>query len=241
MKKRQYVTFILIIGLLASILTVNSVFNFMQCNMRRDYKVDTDRKIYNIQKKIAEIEEKKEMDLSKATRLADQYNQLGTVYLEKKLWTQAAEAFEKAMTYGNPGAPLLYAAGLAYANRGSAMSTAADFDRAEGLYRKALEVQDNFHEARYGLAVLLFYHRNKREEGLAMMEDLVARNRTHYYGRFTLGRFYYEMDRKDRALQVYEELHTDLEKLPPSEIINDFKKNCKDNISRVMAELSVTR
>ncbi len=211
---------------------------YFGCSFIRDYTVDEDKKIRDIRERIAELEKVEIKDTVHLQRISDQYSQLGTVYLEKRLWDQAVGAFEKSVAHGKTTPGVLYSLGLAYANRGGDRNSSEDMERAEASYRKAVDSKKDFDEARNALAILLFFENDKREEALAMAREIVARNKNYYIGRFTLGRFYYETGRLREALSVYEDLHSDLEKLPPSQIIEEYKKDCSENIQRIMMELS---
>lgn len=230
---------ILIVLIIAGILFgVGTVFNVFHCNMRRDYKVDTDRRIMSLREKIADVEKEGAKDLTSSNRLLDYYNQLGTIYLEKRLWDMAIESFQNCIKNGTPGPAVYHSLGLAYANRGYDGSSREDMILAEQNYRKAIELKTDYADAIYGLAIVLFYHRDAREEAMTLVDGLSVNNKTYYPARFASARFNYETGKKDRALRLYEDLYADLEKLPKSEIINDYKAKCKENISVLMAEMA---
>ncbi|MBN2077819.1 MAG: tetratricopeptide repeat protein [Spirochaetes bacterium] len=231
----KMVKLVVVLAVLAGAVFIG--IRYFGCSFVRDYTVNEDKKIRGIMDRIEELEKEKVKDTMLLRRLGDQYSQLGTVYLERGLWEQAVTAFEKSVARGKTTPEVLYSLGLAYANRGKEANDPGDIDRAESLYRRAVAARKNFSDARNALAILLFFERNERERGLAMAREVVAGDDKYYIGRFTLGRFYYEMDRPREALAVYEELYSDLEKLPPSEIIEAYKKDCRGNIQRIMAEM----
>ncbi len=241
MQKNSY-KIVLVFLILAGILFgVNSVFHVLQCNMRRDYKVNTDKKIIDLREKIADIEKEQAKDITASNRLLDYYNQLGTIYLDKRLWDMAIESFQNCMKNGTPGPAIYYSLGLAYGNRGYERNSKEDIELAEQNYRKAIELKTDYADAVYGLAIILFYHRDAKEEALTMVETLSGNNRRYYPARFALARFNYEKGNREKALRTYEELHADLEKLPSSEIINEYRTRCKENISIIMAEMATGR
>jgi tetratricopeptide (TPR) repeat protein len=229
---RGFLVVFIIIGI------VYAAARFFNCGLVRDYTVSSDKKIEDIKEKIAALEKDDIKDLKTVERLADQYTMLGTIYLEKRLWDMAIENYAKGIKYGKNTPGVFYSIGLAYANRGSERNSREDIDRAYSYYTQAVDIQDNFYDAQNALAILLFYHKDDKERGLTIIKNVVMRNKKHYIARFTLGRMYYDMNNPEKALQVYEDLNTDLEKLPPSEIINEYKVNCKQNIHRIMSELS---
>ena len=94
---------------------------------------------------------------------------------------------------------------------------------------------------RQAWAEQIFFQKNEKENALSLIEEVVGRNRKNYMARFTQARFYYDMDKLPRALSIYEDLNADLEKLPPSQIIDEYKKNTRDNIQRIMMEVNRTR
>ena len=223
-----------------SILVLNSIYNPMLCNIRRDYnKSAQDQFVRDIKSKIAGLEKDNIKDATTMQRLAEQYNLLGMYYLDKRLWDMAIEAFNSSVKYGNSGAAAYYSLGLAFANRGNEKNSQDDLAKAESSYRRAIEINSNYSDAKYALAILLFYHRNGRDEAQVLLEQVISRNKAFYPARFALGRFNYELGNREKALAIYRELSTDLDKLPPSDIANQYKEECSNNISRIQTELSV--
>ncbi|HNW30711.1 MAG TPA: hypothetical protein PKN50_19700, partial [Spirochaetota bacterium] len=187
------------------------------------------------------LEKEKIKDTRAMNSLANNYSSLGTIYVEKRLWDPAIESYLKGMKYGKDTAGFYYSIGLAYGNRGTERDSREDIDKAEHYYKKAIAMQENYADAQNALAILLFFQKNEKNEALSLIEEVVGRNRKNYMARFTQARFYYEMDQLPRALSIYEDLNADLEKLPPSGVIDEYKKNCRDNIQRIMMEVNRTR
>ena len=210
---------------------------YLNCGYLRNYTPDSDKTIREIREKIAPLEKNGIKDTKALFTLANQYSRLGTIYIEKRLWGLAIENYEKAIGYGKDTPGVYYSLGLAYANRGSEKNDAADIDRAEANYQKAIAMQDDYYDARNALAILLFYHKDEKDRAIELMEGVVARNKKHYIARFTLGRFYYETGKLSRALSIYEDLSSDLDKLPPSRIIGEYRNNARDNIQRILTEM----
>ncbi|HPP96037.1 MAG TPA: tetratricopeptide repeat protein [Spirochaetota bacterium] len=234
---KKYLSLIIIVAVILIISGINQAFNLVHCNIRRDYKTMEDRTIQNIKDKIATLEKEDIKDTTTTRRLAEQYALLGRLYIERKLWDQAIECYLSSEKYGGNGAAVMYALGLAYANRGYDRSDEKDFEQAEIYYRKSLEKHPGYEDAMYGLAILLYYHRNGKEEALTLMNELVSKNSSNYMARFALGRFYYENGDLQRSLQIYQQLQQDLEKPPKSEIINQYRQECSANISKITAEI----
>ncbi len=214
---------------------------FFNCGLLREYTVNSDKKIEELKKKIAVLEEEKIKDTRTMSSLANNYTYLGTLYVDKRLWDHAIDCYEKGIRYGKDTPGVYYSIGLAYGNRGVDRDSDEDIDRAERYYRKAVAMQNDYSDAQNALAILLFYHKNKKDEALMLVEEVVGRNSKNYLARFTQARFYYEMDKLPRALSLYEDLNADLEKLPPSQVKDEYVKNCRDNIQRIMMEMGKKR
>lgn len=228
---RRFIAFVVIV------VAVLLAAKYLKCGYLRDFSPDSDEKIQEIRKKIAPLEKEEIKDTKTLDILANQYSRLGTIYIEKGLWDLSIEHYEKAIKYGKNTPGVYYSAGLAYANRGREKNDIADIDRAESLYRKAISMQGNYVDAQNALAILLFYHKDERKSAVEIMEGVVARNKKNYMARFTLGRFYYELGKLSRALSIYEDLNADFDRLPPSEIISEYRKNATENIQRIMSEM----
>lgn len=236
--KKIYIALILL--LTASLLVLNSMYDVVGCNLRRDYKGKTDRFYQEVKDKIIRLEKEEYKDATTVSRLAEQYNLIGTFYLERHLWDLTIDAFTNSMKYGNKSADAFYSLGLAYANRGIEKNSKEDIDKAEFNYRKAIEIRSNLLDAKYALSILLFYHRpDGKVEAQSLINEILMKNNSYYQARFANGRFNYELGNKEKALTIYQELAADLEKLPPSGISNDYKTECQNNITRIMSELSM--
>jgi tetratricopeptide (TPR) repeat protein len=226
------------LAFLLVVVIVLAVSKYFNCGFVRDYSVNTDSRLKQAQEKIAELEKNKVKDTKTIESMANWYSTLGTIYMEKRLWDLAIENYMKGLQHGKDTPGVYYSIGLAYANRGSERDNSEDIDKAEFYYKKAIEMQDNYYDAQNALAILLFYHKGEKDKAISTIQEVVARNKKNYIARFTLGRFYYETGQLPKSLSVYEDLSSDLDKLPPSEIIEGYKKNCKENIQRIMSEIN---
>jgi tetratricopeptide (TPR) repeat protein len=216
------------------------MFDVVHCNLRRDYKGIDDKFFQDVKDKIARLEKEDLKDATTVQRLAEQYNLIGTFYLERRLWDMTIDAFTNSMKYGNKSSNAFYSLGLAYANRGIEKNSSEDINKAEYNYRKAVAIDPNLLDAKYALSILLFYHRQDgKEEAQTLINEIISKNRAHYHARFAHARFNYELGNKEKALTIYQELAADLEKLPPSGISNEYKTECRNNITRIMSELSM--
>jgi len=240
LKNKLYLTLSLIVVI--SLLVLNSMFDVVNCNIKRDYKGARDKYFQEVKDKILKLEKEEIKDPVTIKRLAEQYNLIGIFYLEKHLWDMSIDAFTNSIKYGNASADAYYSLGLGYGNRGADKNSQDDFNKAEFYYRKALEINGSLLDAKYALSILLFYHREKgKEEAQTLINEIIIKNPAYYPARFANGKINYELGNKEKALTIYQDLASDLEKLPPSGISNEYKIQCSSNITRIMSELSMSR
>ncbi len=195
--------------------------------------------VQELRKRIEEIEGNGKGKHEYITELGQLYYKLGLKHMDAGNWDQAIDCLEKSISYGKDKAMTYYSLGLAYANRGKEIKKSEDIAKAEHNYRKALELSRDFPDAQYGLGILLFYEKDEKEEALRVMQDLVVKNRNYHMGFFALARFYYEMNKPEKALSIYEDLYAQLQKKSDeSRLIREYKEKCRENIQRIMQELS---
>ena len=207
------------------------------CNtMRSVINRDKNTAIADLTEKIKDIENDDEEKAHSLGRLQSLYMQLGTQYLDQKLWDMAIPAFSSCIKYGKKTPAIYYSMAVAYANKGAENKNNEDLDRAEFYYQKALGLDRSFYEAGYGLAILLFFEKDEKEKALSIIEDIASRNPKFYMARFGLGRFYYELHQPEKALSIYRTLQGDLDKLPDSDAIREYLVQCNENIQRIMSE-----
>ncbi len=171
-------------------------------------------------------------------KLALTYQKLGEKYLENKMWNPSIETFMKALKLGRENPLVHYSLGVAYGNRGKIEKSDADIDSAEFHYRKALKINPSYKSAAYGLSILLFYMKDQKEEGVRILEDLVAGRKAYYHERMALGMFYYDMGKLATALAHYQALCADLEKARENPLILEYRKACRQNADTLMKQIS---
>jgi tetratricopeptide (TPR) repeat protein len=197
----------------------------------------SNQRIVELRDKI-DSEMRKSEDRRATVRIGEWYSHLGEQYLEQKSWDQAIESLQKGISYGQHNPGIHHSLGVAYANRGKELGRGEDFAQAEHHYRQSLEFGVEKNESGYALAILQFYHLDRKDEALRLMEGSVAKNRKFYRWRFGLGKMYYESGKPDQAMTVYEDLYADLQKLRESPMVNEYRNACRENISKLTSEIS---
>lgn len=194
--------------------------------------------IEELETRISENDTRFKKDLESAELLANDYEKLGIKYIDRKSWTPAIRAIEKAIGYGKSGATTHYWLGLAYANRGSSLENKDDLKKAESHYKTALKINSKITDAEYGLAILHYYKLNRKKEAVKSIRKIVRTKPEYFDAHFALGRIHYENGRLKESLSAYENLYSLLDKKRSSFRIDALKKKCKENISIVMMELN---
>jgi len=225
--------------LVISLVVLNAKYQFI-CNIKRDPENMSVKHYQSIKDKIEMLEKKEPKDDVTKRRLVQQYNIMGIYYIDKKIFDLAIESFDNSIKYGNNTADVYYSLGLAYGGRSVEKKSSDDIKLAEYNYRKAISLNGRLYDAKYALAILLFYNKdNGQDEAVNLINDILSNNMAHYQARFASGRFQYELGNKREALNIYQRLAADIDKLPSSGISNDYKTQCNNNIERIRSELSV--
>ncbi len=171
-------------------------------------------------------------------KLALSYQKLGEKYLENGMFDASIETFSKALALGRENPLVHYSLGVAYANRAKDGKAIADIEKSEFHYRKALAINPSYKSAAYGLAILLFYVKDEKDEGIKMLESLVEGRKSMYHERMALGRLYYDAGRYSTALSHYQTLCADLDAARDNPLISEYRKACRDNAHKLMESIS---
>lgn len=200
-------------------------------------RVVTQSEIKRMEEELSDLTSKSTSNPEVVNKIGVLYQNLGGKYNERGAWDPAIDALQKALGYGRNNPLVHYQLAIAYANRGSQIGNKDDIDKAQIHYEKALQMDPNFIEAKYGLAIILFYEKENRTKAVQLMEEIAKQKPTFYRARFALGRFYYENKDLNKSLSVYQDLYTDLEKVDSPQA-KEYKQACKENIQRITAELA---
>lgn len=202
---------------------------------RRQYRAPG---IFELLNTIAEQEKRVKTGDESPAKLALSYQKLGEKYLENSMWDASIETFGKALTLGRENPLVHYSLGVAFANRAKEGKASSDIEKAEFHYRKALAINPSYKSASYGLAILLFYVKDEKDEGIKILESLVEGRKSMYHERMALGRFYYDAGRYPTALSHYQALCADLDSARDNPLIAEYRKACRDNAQRLMESMS---
>lgn len=206
-------------------------------SVKRVTGAGVDDETEKLKKKIKGYEREVDKKIAAGDRLGDLYEAIALKFLYRENWALAIEFYEKAISFGNSSSEVYRRLGSAYANRGRALDSSSDYDRALYSYNMAIEKKNDNFDARYGYALILHYVKGEKERALEMMEALVQDGPSFFEGRFAYARMLYEDGNPSAALTQYQTILNDLlnskESLPES-----YVDDARQNIHRLNRELS---
>lgn len=136
-------------------------------------------------------------------RIAYLHRRLGDLYLERGMFGKAKEHYLAAIEI-LPNIPdLRCSLGIAYANLGR--TEPHYFDKAIEEYEKAIMLKPDYARPYYGAALVYFYKKGMREEGIRRMERAVELEPGYVEAHVALGQMYYEVGEYAKAIREYEE------------------------------------
>lgn len=161
--------------------------------------------------------EKRAMDLvSTESQEGIWYKILGTRYLDEKMYGQALQAFQKAIAFYPDNANLYYYVGVCagyMANASLDFSATGNFDQkakylnlSESGYLRALQLNEKYYRAMYGIGVLYVFELNESDKAIPYLEKYLETQKTETDAMFVLARAYYTNYEFDKAVALYDKI-----------------------------------
>ena len=143
------------------------------------------------------------------------YKMLGTRYLDKKMYKNALECFEKAVEIYPENQNLYYKIGVCAANmakgaldfevRGQDVSMRY-FDLASRSYKRAIELDPSYGKAIYALSVLYIFELARPEEAIPLLEGEIEGKMKPLDELFLLAQAYVASNKNDKAIEAYKRI-----------------------------------
>ena len=155
------------------------------------------------------------------TRLTNQqvgiwYKILGNRYLDNKMYGEALKAFQKALEYYPNNQNLYYWVGVCagymshaamdFGGTGSSEMKYNYLKLAEEAYLRAIEIEDRYVRALYGLGVLYVFELDESEKAIPYLEKLLTIDTKNIDAMFVLARAYYSSYEFDKAVAMYDKI-----------------------------------
>jgi cytochrome c-type biogenesis protein CcmH/NrfG len=105
------------------------------------------------------------------------------------------------------------------------------FEKSRAYYTKAIEIDPELLEARYGFSLVLYYGFDDVQAAIEQMKEVVKEEPENVEARFALGRYYYELGEYSKALGEYIEITKLLPKSSPK------RQKAEANIVQINREM----
>ena len=203
--------------------------------------------ITRIEANIAKYQKQMAKGKDTSSLLSRAYLSLGERYIDIRDFRSAIESLESSKKYGYDTTYIYYLLAVASANLGKEADEQTAkllYQNAERFYKRSVELKPTYYDAWYGLAILLFYEINtdaSKLEAITILQKLTQQNPKHIRSRFALALFYYKTGNSAASLSEYEKLLKDLSQLRPNPVITQYKEQCRENITVLMAEMAGNR
>jgi tetratricopeptide (TPR) repeat protein len=170
------------------------------------------REIEDLERAIKTYEKQLEMYVRDAAQTGVYWKILGTRFSEKGMHVEALKAFQQAMKYNTEEAVLYYLTGVSAGYAGkyaldfeqNAGEAAHYFDLSEGAYIRAIELDERYSLAFYGLAVLYAFELNRPLDAIPRIERYMELRSGDANAMLILARCYYLSGQYRRALDQYD-------------------------------------
>ncbi|NLM01629.1 MAG: tetratricopeptide repeat protein [Treponema sp.] len=154
--------------------------------------------------------------ISSESQVGIWYKILGTHYMDEGMYGKALEAFQKAVAIYPANQNLFYYVGLC---AGFMSKASLDFDAtgddaksiqylnlAEKSYLRAIELENTYVRALYGLSILYVFEFNESFKAIPYLQKLLTIDTKHTDAMFVLARAYYENGNFDGAVDLYDKI-----------------------------------
>jgi len=144
------------------------------------------------------------------------YKILGTRYLDNKMYGEALKSFEEALKYYPDNQNLYYYVGVC---AGYMSHAALDYNAsgvnevkynylklAEEAYLRAIQIEDRYVRALYGLGVLYVFELDEPEKAIPHLEKAMTIDTKNLDLMFVLARAYYSTYEFEKSVEIYDKI-----------------------------------
>ena len=163
---------------------------------------------------------------------------LGTRYVDAKMYGEALKCFQKALEFYPNNQNLYYWVGVCagymshaamdFSGTGSTQLRMNYLKLAEDAYSRAIQIDDRFVRALYGLSVIYVFELGESQKAIPLLEKVMEIETKDFNAMFVLARAYYENYEFDKAVKIYDKI---MSLTKAADIVNaaqDLKKQVLD-------------
>ena len=205
---------------------------------KMEEKVDHPTSIEELKDAIAKYENRV-ADIQLANQqIAIWYKMLGTRYVDAKMYGEALKCFQKALEFYPNNQNLYYWVGVCagyishaamdFSGTGSTQLRMNYLKLAEDAYSRAIQIDDRFVRALYGLSVIYVFELGESQKAIPLLEKVMEIETKDFNAMFVLARAYYENYEFDKAVKIYDKI---MSLTKAADIVNaaqDLKKQVLD-------------
>ena len=170
----------------------------------------SEERVNELRTDIKEYEDEVDSMVQDYGRIASFQKMLANELIQAEMYEPALDALERAMEIQNENAVLFYLAGVAAARSARAHILDGEetdyLDKAERLFREALELRPDYHDALFGVAVLLAFDLDRPDDALPYAQKLSRLETGEPSVKFLLANILVRNGMNEEAAAVYDEL-----------------------------------
>ncbi len=175
----------------------------------RDEKL-SQKRIEEIKKGIKKYQKEVEKKVEATGQLGIYYKMLAVRYMEAGMYLEAYESLKEALAIYPENPILFYLSGINaarfYKSRVEKEEKDLWLEKAEALYRRALELDPVYVDALYGLAVFLTFEKTELEETVSLLNEILSLEKKNIEAMFLLSNVYYRLGHLEEAIETYDRI-----------------------------------
>lgn len=184
-----------------------NISNMDDGNLENFSDADLKEREAELKSSINEFKDILEEKVEAAINLGVYHKMLGKLYLDNKIYIPAMEEFKEALVYESENAILYYYMALAHARNSLAvMDEVGEYEEilnAEKYYLRAIELNEDFSRALYGLSILYVFKLDQPDKAVDYLEKFLETQKSDYDAMFLLANAYIRIGLSDRAADIY--------------------------------------
>ncbi|MFP4373628.1 MAG: tetratricopeptide repeat protein [Spirochaetaceae bacterium] len=166
-----------------------------------------EERIAELERQIENYREIVDEKVQATGQLGVYYKMLARAYMNRQMYGPALEALEEAIAIETANPIVFYRAAVAAGQLGSAAGSEREarghFETAERYYERAVELDPEYADALYGLAVLYSFEFDRPEAALELLERATAAEPGRARPFMLKGRVLLELGRPEAAAEAY--------------------------------------
>jgi tetratricopeptide (TPR) repeat protein len=169
----------------------------------------SEERIRELNQGIKQYEEIVNRRVEASAQLGEYYKMLGIEFVRRDMYGEALKYLEKALEYYPENEVIFYlcaasSARLAKAKVNKPAEQERLFEEAENYYLRAIELDNNFSQALYGISVLYIFELDRISDAEPYVNRLLEKETKNTPAMFLLARVYVHQGRIEEAAAVYD-------------------------------------